>query len=50
MAIKDDNKKILDFDLQMEDQDQSFPMLQVLNNDGEIVDEDALKRAGLSDD
>lgn len=50
MAIKDDNKKILDFDLQMEDQDQCFPMLQVLNNDGEIVDEDALKRAGLSDD
>lgn len=50
MAVKDDNKQVLDFNLQMEKQTDSFPMLQVLNNDGEIVDEDALKEAGLNED
>lgn len=50
MALTDDNKQVLDFNLQLERQDTSFPMLQVLNNDGEIVDADALKRADLSDD
>ena len=50
MTLQDDNKQILDFNLQLKRQDESFPMLQVLNSEGKIVDEDALKRAGLSDD
>lgn len=44
------NQQILDFQAQLEAQDTSFPMLSVLNNDGQIVDEEALKRANLSDD
>ncbi|MGO3365143.1 MAG: thiamine pyrophosphate-dependent enzyme, partial [Leuconostoc falkenbergense] len=44
------NQQILDFQAQLEAQDTSFPMLSVLNNDGQIVDEEALKRADLSDE
>ncbi|MCM0582244.1 thiamine pyrophosphate-dependent dehydrogenase E1 component subunit alpha [Weissella diestrammenae] len=44
------NQKILDFDYQVQAQDDQFPMLQVLNNAGEIIDEDALSRAELADD
>ncbi|GAB2024580.1 thiamine pyrophosphate-dependent dehydrogenase E1 component subunit alpha [Lactovum odontotermitis] len=43
------SKQILDFEKQIELQDSAFPMLQVLNEDGKIVDEEGLKRAGLSD-
>lgn len=44
------NKAILDFDHQIQEQADAFPTLSVLNNKGEIVDNDALGRAALSDD
>ena len=44
------NKAILDFDHQIQEQADTFPTLSVLNNKGEIVDNDALERAALSDD
>ncbi|MDR2977704.1 MAG: thiamine pyrophosphate-dependent dehydrogenase E1 component subunit alpha [Streptococcaceae bacterium] len=44
------SKEILDFRKQINLQDTAFPMLQILDNNGKIVDEDGLKRAGLSDD
>jgi pyruvate dehydrogenase E1 component alpha subunit len=49
-GVTDTNKKILDFNYQLQAQDEAFPTLQVLDNEGNIVDEDALKRADLSDD
>ncbi|CAH1849955.1 thiamine pyrophosphate-dependent dehydrogenase E1 component subunit alpha [Convivina praedatoris] len=50
MTTTETNKKILDFDYQLQQQDESFPTLSVLNNEGEIVDEEALKRANLTND
>ena len=44
------SEQILDFKAQLELQDTTFPMLQILNEEGKIVDEDGLKRAGLSDE
>ncbi|MFT8879542.1 MAG: thiamine pyrophosphate-dependent dehydrogenase E1 component subunit alpha [Oenococcus sp.] len=44
------NHQILDFATQLKAQDDNFPTLSVLNNDGQIVDEEALKRADLSND
>ncbi|MFC4651677.1 thiamine pyrophosphate-dependent dehydrogenase E1 component subunit alpha [Lactococcus nasutitermitis] len=44
------SKKILDFKSQIELQDTSFPMLQILNEEGKIVDEEGLKSAALSDE
>lgn len=46
--ISNSNHQILDFAYQLKAQDDAFPTLTVLNNDGQIVDEDALKRADLS--
>lgn len=42
--------QILDFKAQLERQDSEFPMLQVLDETGKIVDEEGLKRAGLTDE
>lgn len=41
--------KILDFKEQLELQDSAFPTLQILDENGKIVDEEGLKRADLSD-
>ena len=43
------SEQILDFKAQLSLQDTAFPMLQILNEEGKIVDEEGLKRAGLSD-
>ncbi|EJO02268.1 thiamine pyrophosphate-dependent dehydrogenase E1 component subunit alpha [Oenococcus oeni] len=48
--ISKTNDQILDFDYQLKAQDDAFPTLKVLDNDGKIVDEKALERADLSDD
>lgn len=50
MAITKTNARILDFTAQLVAQDEEFPMLQVLNNEGKVVDEDGLKRSELTDD
>lgn len=50
MAITKTNAQILDFMAQLVAQDEEFPMLQVLNNEGKVVDEDGLKRSELTDD
>ncbi|TYC50810.1 thiamine pyrophosphate-dependent dehydrogenase E1 component subunit alpha [Weissella muntiaci] len=50
MAITKTNAQILDFTAQLVAQDEEFPMLQVLNNEGKVVDEDGLKRSELTDD
>ncbi|GAK31239.1 acetoin dehydrogenase E1 component [Weissella oryzae SG25] len=50
MAITETNAKILDFAEQLVTQDKAFPVLQVLNNDGQIVDSDALSRSELTDE
>ncbi|GJM47880.1 thiamine pyrophosphate-dependent dehydrogenase E1 component subunit alpha [Weissella soli] len=50
MTITETNKKILDFNYQLAAQDEAFPTLQVLANDGSVVDEAALERTGLTDD
>jgi pyruvate dehydrogenase E1 component alpha subunit len=42
-------KEILDFEKQLELQDTAFPMLQVLNEDGQVVDSEGLKRTELTD-
>lgn len=42
--------EILDFKAQLEKQDKAFPMMQILDNDGNIVDEEGLKKAELSDE
>lgn len=44
------SEHILDFNVQLAEQDAQFPTLQILNNDGEIIDEAGLAAAGLSDD
>jgi len=44
------NETILDFTKQLKAQNDMFPVLSILNNNGDIVDEEALKRANLSDD
>ena len=44
------NETILDFTKQLKAQNDMFPVLSILNNNGDIVDEEALKRADLSDD
>ena len=44
------SEQILDFKTQLSLQDTAFPMLQILNEEGKIVDEEGLKRAGLSDE
>jgi len=44
------SEQILDFKAQLAQQDSQFPTLQVLNNDGKIVDEAGLKEANLSDE
>ncbi|KRN76932.1 thiamine pyrophosphate-dependent dehydrogenase E1 component subunit alpha [Weissella minor] len=49
-TISDSNKKVLDFNYQLQAQDEAFPTLSVLDNDGNIVDEDALQRAELTDE
>lgn len=41
---------ILNFNAQLELQDTAFPMMQILNEEGTIVDEDGLKKVGLSDE
>ncbi|GBG96861.1 thiamine pyrophosphate-dependent dehydrogenase E1 component subunit alpha [Lactococcus termiticola] len=43
-------KEILDFKQQLELQDSSFPMLQILDETGNIVDQEGFERAGLTDD
>lgn len=50
MAITKTNAQILDFTAQLVAQDEEFPMLQVLNNEGKVVDEDGLKRSELTGD
>ena len=42
------NEKILDFSGQLTLQDETFPTLQILNQDGEIMDQTGLERANLS--
>ncbi|MBM7617419.1 pyruvate dehydrogenase E1 component alpha subunit [Weissella uvarum] len=49
-TISDTNKKVLDFNYQLQAQDDAFPTLKVLDTDGNIIDEDALQRAGLTDE
>ncbi|MDR2660973.1 MAG: thiamine pyrophosphate-dependent dehydrogenase E1 component subunit alpha [Lactobacillaceae bacterium] len=44
------NQKILDFNTQLQEQDSFFPVLSVLDNQGKIIDKEALKRAELSDE
>lgn len=44
------NKKILDFDDQLQEQNDTFPTLQILNSSGEIIDDESLQRANLSSD
>lgn len=44
------SEHILDFNVQLAEQDAQFPTLQVLNNDGEIIDEAGLVAAGLTND
>ncbi|MBB5887921.1 thiamine pyrophosphate-dependent dehydrogenase E1 component subunit alpha [Lactovum miscens] len=44
------SKEILDFNKQIELQDNSFPMMQILNEEGKIVDQEGLKAAALSDE
>jgi len=44
------NKKILDFDDQLQEQNDTFPTLQILNSNGEIIDDESLQRANLSSD
>lgn len=42
--------EILDFSAQLDAQDKAFPMLQILNESGKIVDEAGLSKADLSDE
>ncbi|MDN6900290.1 pyruvate dehydrogenase (acetyl-transferring) E1 component subunit alpha [Oenococcus sicerae] len=44
------NEQILDFDYQLKAQDDAFPTLQILDNDGQILDQTALKQASLTDE
>lgn len=44
------NAKILDFDYQIQQQDEAFPTLQLLNNDGKLIDEETFKQADISDE
>lgn len=48
--ITETNRQILDFDYQIQAQDEAFPTLQILNNAGEVVDAEALKRSELTDE
>lgn len=50
MLKTDKSSKILDFKAQLELQESVFPMLQILNEEGKIVDEEGLKRANLSNE
>jgi Pyruvate/2-oxoglutarate dehydrogenase complex, dehydrogenase (E1) component, eukaryotic type, alpha subunit len=43
-------QEILDFKKQLEVQDETFSTLEVLDNDGKLVDEDLYKEAGITDD
>ncbi|WP_267667042.1 thiamine pyrophosphate-dependent enzyme [Leuconostoc gelidum] len=44
------NKEILDFDNQMQIQDDVFPVLHILDSNGEIVDSESLQRAQLTEE
>ncbi|WP_439425640.1 thiamine pyrophosphate-dependent dehydrogenase E1 component subunit alpha [Oenococcus alcoholitolerans] len=49
-SISDTNRKILDFPAQLKLQDELFPTLKVLDNEGNLLDPEAFKRSELSDD
>ena len=49
-SIADANKKVLDFDEQLEAQDEFFPTLKLLDNDGKLLDKAAYKRSELTDE
>ncbi len=48
--ITEKNAKILDFDYQLQQQDEAFPTLQLLNNDGKLIDEETFQQADISDE
>ena len=50
MATTETNAQILNFEAQLDAQDKQFETLQILNSDGEIVDNEGLQRAGLTND
>ena len=49
-SIADANKKVLDFDGQLQAQDDFFPTLKLLDNDGKLLDKVAYKRSELTDE
>ncbi|OFI47260.1 thiamine pyrophosphate-dependent enzyme [Floricoccus penangensis] len=42
--------EILDFRKQLEDQENEFPTLQVLDNDGKLVDKELFEESGITDE
>ena len=49
-SIADANKKVLDFDGQLQSQKDFFPTLKLLDNDGKLLDKAAYKRSELTDE